>query len=820
MTATTTEHACDHCGTPFRPATPSEKFCCAGCGFVHDLIASEGLEKFYALKGGERLLPAGTAVLVPASLEWVDGVVAAAEADAVNGLATARLDLQGVSCVGCVWLIEAVFQRLPGAARLMVNAQRGEITLSWIRGQFDLADYAARLMHFGYRVVPWTGRAESAGASGLRLGLAGGLAMNAMAFTLPRYLGMDQGFALSGVFELVAAASATLSLLACGSYFINRAWGALRVGRLHLDVPIAAGIVAAWLGSVVGWLGGHERLLYFDFVATFIFLMLLGRRMQEASVSKNRARLLRADPLLQTVRIHHEGGVLSQPVPSIVRGQEMSLPPAGVVPVNAELISPRADLSLEWINGEAEPRTWEAGAVIPAGAVSLGREEIRLRAREDWSDSLLARLSAPSPAETSDPSARWLDRLMRVYLSSVLLLAVAGGAGWWWRTAEWPRALQVFISVLVVSCPCALGVAVPMAHELAVARLRRMGLFVRRADVWARLHHVRRLVFDKTGTLTLETPQLKDPDRLQELPTPALEALRHLVQDSRHPLASSLRQSLAAYCRSRPPTRGLSAPVHDVPGLGVHFTGPSGALWSLGRPDWRPAPFAGSTSLPTPGRDASLTPPGGNTGPPPTLGADTLLCCDGVAVAAFTFGEAARPDAADELARFRRQGFALDILSGDRPEKVQALALALGIPSAHAHARFSPEEKARWITSHTPDALFLGDGANDSLAFDAALVRGTPAVERGLLAEKADFYFLSRGLRPVGALFEVARLRRRAVGAAFLFALSYNILVVAFSLAGHMSPLLAAILMPLSSAVTLLIVSVHFRGLSSPPAAP
>jgi Cu2+-exporting ATPase len=541
--------------------------------------------------------------------------------------------------------------------------------------------------------------------------------------------------------------------------------------------------------------------------------------MQEASVSKNRARLLRADPLLQTVRIHHEGGVLSQPVTAIVRGQEISLPPAGVVPVNAELISPRADLSLEWINGEAEPRTWEAGAVIPAGAVSLGREEIRLRAREDWSDSLLARLSAPSPAETIDPAARWLDRLMRVYLLSVLLLAVAGGAGWWWRTAEWPRALQVFISVLVVSCPCALGVAVPMAHELAVARLRRMGLFVRRADVWGRLRHVRRLVFDKTGTLTLETPQLKDPDRLKELPTPAREALRHLVQDSRHPLASSLRQSLAAYCRSRPPAHGLSAPVHDVPGLGVYFTGPSGALWSLGRPDWRPAPFARSTSIPTPGMAASLTPPGGNTGPPPTLGADTLLCCDGVAVAAFTFGEEARPDAADELARFRRQGFALDILSGDRPDKVQALALALGIPSAHAHARLSPEEKARWITSHTPDALFLGDGANDSLAFDAALVRGTPAVERGLLAEKADFYFLSRGLRPVGALFEIARLRRRAVRAAFLFALGYNILVVAFSLAGYMSPLLAAILMPLSSAVTLLIVSVHFRGLSSPLAA-
>jgi Cu2+-exporting ATPase len=181
-------------------------------------------------------------------------------------------------------------------------------------------------------------------------------------------------------------------------------------------------------------------------------------------------------------------------------------------------------------------------------------------------------------------------------------------------------------------------------------------------------------------------------------------------------------------------------------------------------------------------------------------------------VAEFRFHEAARPDAVNELARFRQQGFQLDILSGDRREKVQALAAALGIAPEHAFARLSPADKARWIEDHAPDALFLGDGANDSLAFDAALVRGTPAVERGLLAEKADFYFLSRGLRPVGALFAAGRARRRAVLAAFTFALAYNISVVALSLAGHMSPLLAAILMPLSSVITLLIVSAHFRG--------
>jgi Cu2+-exporting ATPase len=802
---TATERSCDHCGTAFVPVTPAERFCCAGCGFVHDLITSEGLGRFYELKGDERLLPAGAAVLVPASVEWAADVVTAAEASAEGGLAKARLDLQGVTCMGCVWLIEAVFQKSPGAARILVNAQRGEITLSWLVGRFDLAAFAERLAHFGYRLAPWTGRAEGMSASGLRLGLAGGLAMNAMAFTLPRYLGMESTFALAGVFELVAAASATLSLLACGSYFMGRAWGALRAGRLHLDVPIAAGLLAAWIGSVVGWVSGHDRLLYFDFVATFIFLMLLGRRLQEASVSRNRARLLRADPLLQSVQVDTNGVKAPQPVSSLVQGQELNLPPAGVVPVNAELLSPRASLSLEWINGEAEARTWEAGAVIPAGAVSLAREDILLRARENWNDSLLARLSAPAAEAADDPAARWLDRLLRVYLSIVLAVAVIGGVLWWQLGGDWTRALQVFISVLVVSCPCALGVAVPMAHELAVARLRRCGLFVRRADVWGRLRHVRRLVFDKTGTLTLETPLLTDPAALERLQPAAREALGLLVRDSRHPLAASLRQAMASRWGASASTRRGSSDtpaLHDVPGLGVHFTDATGAVWSLGRPDWVPS--------------TSHTANDGNTRTqqetsPIISDADTVLRCDGVPVAGFRFAEAARPDAMEELDAFRRRGFALDILSGDRPEKVHALAATLGIPAAHARARLSPQDKARWIEEHAPDALFLGDGANDSLAFDAALVRGTPAVERGLLAEKADFYFLSRGLRPVGELFATARARRHAVLGAFTFALTYNLCVVALSLAGHMSPLLAAILMPLSSVVTLIIVSAHFR---------
>jgi Cu2+-exporting ATPase len=246
MTDTAATVACRHCGTPFEAESQGQEFCCAGCSFVHDLIASSGLERFYDLKGAERILPAGNAVLAKVDTAWAAPLQQEAEAKCQEGaMPQLKLDLQGVSCIGCVWLIDALFQQQPGAGRILVDASRGEAVLRWLSGQFHLPEFAEELAKFGYRLAPSTGGDNSASASGLRLGLAGGLALNAMAFTLPRYLGMAASFQFASLFEMVAAFSATMSLLLCGSYFIGRAWGALKAGRLHIDVPIAGGVLAA-----------------------------------------------------------------------------------------------------------------------------------------------------------------------------------------------------------------------------------------------------------------------------------------------------------------------------------------------------------------------------------------------------------------------------------------------------------------------------------------------------------------------------------------------------------------------------------------------
>ena len=742
------------------------------------------MDKFYDLKGREAILPVGGSVLLDADATWATGIQTYAEKDA-TGLAEACMDIQGVSCVGCVWLIDAAFQQTPGAGRAIVDPTRGTATLSWFAGQFDLPAFVQRLAQFGYRLGPHTEGERTASASGLKLGLCGGLAMNAMAFTLPRYVGMGSDFALSNVFELVTAFSATLSLMTGGGYFIQRAWTAIKLRRLHLDVPIAIGIVAAWLGSVIGWYMQTPGLLYFDFVAVFIFLMLLGRRLQEVSVSKNRNRLLRADPTMQQVDVTEKGIAVAKSITLLEKDMEFSVRSGSVVPVSAELVAERATLSMEWITGEADPIVWSQGAILPAGAVYLGQQPVALRAREAWSESLLERLLKTQEG-ADDPAARWLDRTLRIYLSVILAAALLGGLIWLINGAAWPQALQVVVSVLVVSCPCALGVAVPMAHEIAVARLRNLGLFVKVPDLWGRLLRVKKLVFDKTGTLTLDTPQLLNPEQITTLSAEESTALSSLIRQSRHPISSALRETLAN--RGKLVESGPDS-VEDIPGYGLKMVDSQNNLWELRRPE--------SGDL-----------------------ADAMFTKNSISIAGFRFSEQMRGNAAAEVSSLRKLGMNVFLLSGDREEKVAKMAADLDLPPSQAMARHTPDQKGDWMKTNGADALFIGDGANDALAAQAALCSGTLAVERSLLAQHADFYFLSRSLRPLRMLFVIAKARRSAVLRAFSFAITYNLVVLIMALMGQMSPLLAAVLMPLSSIATLFIVSSTLRSAKDAPMVP
>ncbi len=758
---------CIHCGTPFRPTLHRPDFCCNGCQFVHDLIAHNGLGQFYDLQEGG-VPPVQSLVFQKRDYTWLEDLTRDASG-------TLELDVQGLSCIGCAWLIEKLFTRRPGALAVHVDPTQGRIALRWQPDAFDPVAFARELQSFGYLLgPPGASAAPASRALNLRLGLCAALAMNTMLFTLPRYLGMSEEFQFAPLFHRLSLLLGTFSFLIGGSYFFVRAYRSLSQGVLHIDLPISLGLFAAYIGSVFAWIRGAHGFVYFDFVSTFTFLMLAGRWLQQKVVERNRHQLLSAQASLPLVRNATTGEKLD--VSAITPGSVIAVESGQTVPVRSRLESDAATLGLEWISGESETATACSGRIVQAGALNCGQTAIVLEALELWGDSLLAKLLHITPATA--PRNPALEAFLRGYIVVVLAIAALGFAGWWLWTGALLPALQVLISVLVVSCPCASGVALPLASDLAASRLRRLGIFVRNSELWAKLDRVRSVIFDKTGTLTLETISLRNPEALRHLLAEERAALLSMVYDSLHPVSGCLREQLLADGVQMAQT----SPPQEVIGFGLKMQH-AGSAWRLGRPEWSGADCA----------------------------SECALTRDGKTLASFRFGEEARADAVEEVRALEAGGKRVFILSGDRWAKVAAMADRLHIPHAQCRAEMSPEEKAEWVARFDAhDTLYLGDGANDSLAFDIAWCSGTPAIDRGLLEQKADFYFLGRGLGGVRVLLQTAALRRRTVRAVVVFAIAYNVVAIAIAIAGKMNPLLAAVLMPASSLVSLAIVILGF----------
>ncbi len=875
------EAICRHCGNRFTPVAERTSYCCAGCEYVHRLITGQKLDKFYDLRRGATT-PVRSVVFQPRDYRWLEGLVKRAEslasgrsadppgptgfpqdgphraevrADKKSGgrhffcpttesersamrpmaaEASLDLDVQGISCVGCVWLIERLWRDHPGTRGLRINATLGRLHLAWTPGLGDVVAFAREVQRFGYLLGPATkvARTESSRLL-LRVGLCAAFALNGMLFALPAYLGMGPDFPFARLFTVLSFSFATASVVAGGTHFFLRSWRSLQRGVVHIDLPISLGILVGYAGSIYAWTQAGARFVYFDFVSTFTFLMLAGRWLQLATVERNRHRLLGMQQELPDVELVEERDARSE-VASGTRanedGPDARTRPAGrhavttkravalvrsdryvvesgqIVPVSSTLLGPAGSIGMDWISGESEAHAAAPGQIVESGAINLSPHALRLEALEAWPASLLSRLSGqPAPADWRN---HVLERAVRVYLYVILLIAAVGGLAWWNATRELTTALQVVVSVLVVSCPCAIGVTLPLIDELAVAQVRRCGVFVRAENLWARMRRVRQVIFDKTGTLTLESLALRNPGVLCQLAPDARAALWNLVRGARHPAASCVREAMLAGGWTEPAT-GVGT-VREEVGFGLESCDDAGRAWRLGRNEWVQA--AGSPSgvrRPAGGRGtggaAQATPPTDAEG-------DLAFGCDGEVLARFRTAEDVRDDAVDEVARLRGRGLAVFILSGDRQEKVEAMARHLDLPAACAVGAMTPEGKAEWVRARDDeDTLMIGDGANDSLAFAAAACRGTPAIERGLLEHRADFYFLGRHLDGIGSLFATGTRRDRAIRCVLGFAIAYNVASIGLALGGAMNPLLAAVLMPASAVASLAIAAAVMR---------
>lgn len=772
------DRTCLHCGIPLRPAEPTD-YCCRGCEYVAKMIADEGLGEYYDLRD-KVIEPVSPAALRSVDYSWLRDKVGNEQTlrEATGKDGHLLLDLRGISCVGCVWLIERIFERSNIAGDLRIFPQRGQIELFWHTGGDAIVAFFEEIHRFGYSVAPAGEAVEETNRLGPLIGLNAAFALNTMLFTLPVYLGMKADFEFAGLFALLTLVFASFAYLTGGLWFVKKAWQGLRRKVLAIDTPIALGVSAAYLGSLVGFALGMEDFLYFDFVAVFIFLMLSGRWVHERALERNRNRIRAGQWQLERYRTTDGRELVAS---ELEAGEEIYVEPGQVVPVAVELRE-GASLSLESINGESEPRNFAAGARISSGCFPAGGKALRALTRERWSDSLLFELLQAKPDAERNHT---MERVLEYYILAVILLAMGGWLGWGLIASDWIQAAQVLLSILVVSCPCALGVAYPLINDLAASLLRKKGVYPREASLWGRIGKVNTVVFDKTGTLTLETLEFINESVLDTLKPESLSLLRQLVESSFHPVSRTIRECLVSR-RIALPAEPL--PVEEVAGKGVRLSA-QGVEWMLGRSQWNASQQSDGL---------------------------TVLTVAGAVLATFEFRDRLRQDAKAEINWWRQSGYRVALLSGDNRERVAALAKELELDGKDVLHGQSPEAKRDWIRTEAADsALMIGDGLNDSLAFEAALCRGTPLLDRGVLEDRSDFFFTGNGLAGPRWLLSVFKRRRYALQAVFLFAVIYNLSAIAVCMIGWMTPLLAAIFMPISSVVTIAIAGWILRSTSA-----
>lgn len=759
--------ACEHCGTALSPT--QARFCCVGCKAVHGILGAAGLERYYDLRDAPPA-PVGDAPPEPTDLAWLEPIEASL---AGGGWHRVVFDVAGLRCTACVWLLETLFERGVGAGEIVVNPAVGRVSMR-VTSRFALRSYVRSLEELGYRVGPRRKEHEpERDALLIRMGICLALALNAMTFSIAIYLGLDDGV-LYTLFTHANFALALGALLLGGPVFFAGAWRGLRRGVIHLDVPISLGIVLSFAGSTWSLYVAGSSSAYFDSVAVFIALMLVGRWLTERVVANNRSRLL--DP-------EHAGALLSRrlegrsvelvPCARLRPGDRLLIAKNDLVPLRSELSSDEAAWSLAWTTGESEPRTLVRGDDVPAGAIYLGARSIHVVVRETLEDSALPALLLPS--ERRDRAGAGSSFFWRVLSGSwaifVLATASIGGAAWW-AAGDSTRAIEVMVAVLVVTCPCAFGIATPLAYELAHSTLRRAGVFVRRADLLDRVREVTTVVFDKTGTLTTGTLTVADLAPLDALPTQGRSILYTLAAQSSHPKSDAIRRALS----------GRASFEEDIvttehPGLGIQAQ-IGGERHRLGASEWA-------------------------IGGPSDAG-DVVYAVDGEARAVLRTRETPRHGAKEEVAALEARGLSTWVLSGDDPAATCSLGSTLGLGEERVLGGLGPDDKASWIRSNRPEhVMMLGDGVNDGPAFDAAHCSGTPVIDRPFLPARADFFLTHPGILPVAKVLEEADRLSRVVRRNLLFAIVYNVLAVGAAWAGFMQPWMAAVLMPLSSLAVL-----------------
>jgi P-type Cu2+ transporter len=701
-------------------------------------------------------------------------VVPSAEALAAASSDNGRmmLSLPGVHCGGCISTVERGLAAMPGVRAARVNLTLKRVS---VQADGDVTPQAviARLAGLGYEAHELDAgmlQATETDAQGrdllMRLAVAFFAMMNITLLSVAVWSGADD--ATRDMFHWISAFIALPTVAFSGQPFFKSAWRSLRAGRLAMDVPISLALILASAISVYETMQSGPQ-AYFDAAVMLTFFLLAGRFLDHRTraVARSAAQELAALEVPRAVRLQ-DGIETSVAIAELAVGDLVLVRPGGRMPVDGVVTEGSSEIDRSLLTGESLPAWAGPDSVVTAGEVNL-TGPLTVRVTAAGRDSSLHRMAElVAMAETARNRYTSLaDRAARIYSPGVHALSFTAFGVWMYLTGgDFRFAINISAAVLIITCPCALGLAVPAVVTAASGKLFRKGLLIKDGTALERLAEVDTVVFDKTGTLTLGMPE---PTNLGAHSAQELAVARALAGASSHPLALALTASLSGM-------GVLPATVSDlreVPGYGVEGVW-RGQTVRLGRAAW-----VGATPL-------EVT--------------ATYLAIGAAPAAAFSFADALRPGAAQVVAALLAQGKAVQLISGDVTGAVSALAARLGIANWTAEAL--PAEKAQTVMALTAAGhrvLMVGDGLNDTAALTAAHVSISPAQALDAARVASDIVLLGTDIAPIAEAVRIAVKARRRIKENFAISAAYNVIAVPLALVGLATPLAAAAAMSLSS---------------------
>ncbi|WP_346914693.1 cation-translocating P-type ATPase [uncultured Roseibium sp.] len=709
--------------------------------------------------------------------DW-DAFVTPAEDGAVH----MDLAVEGITCAACMGEIERGLSRLPGIRKARVNLTNQRLAVDWVREETGADDIVAALSRLGYKAHPFDPasqreRLDRHGRELLRaLAVAGFAGMNIMLLSVSVWAGnvTDITPETRDFFHWISALIALPTVAYSGRPFFRSAISALKAGRMNMDVPIVIGVLLAVILSVVQTMQ-HQHEVYFESAVMLLFFLLVGRYLDHNMRGKTRsfAENIAALKAEVAARIGADGSVREIPL-SKVQPNDLVLVTAGErVPVDGVVEEGVSEIDQSLVTGESILMPVRKGADVYAGTLN-GDGTLKVRVRAASGATLLDEVNRllEAAAQAKSTYVRIADRAARLYAPLVHGAAALTFIGWWLAGFGWQPSLVIAISVLIITCPCALGLAVPAVQVVASGQLFRSGVLLNAGDAIERLADADTIVFDKTGTLTSAEPRLLEAGSMED---DLLHLAGRLALSSRHPLSLALVQA-----------SGALVPfdhVTETAGAGVE-TSVGGEPLRLGSPA-----FCGV-------EDAEVH--------------KVLTQHPGVSLLAVRWGseparllpisQKLRPDAVETVADLKAQGYLLEILSGDRQDAVREAAEELGIE--HWQAEVRPGDKiARLdeLKAAGRKVLMVGDGLNDAPALAGAYVSLSPVTAVHLSQTAADAVFLGDRLAPVANTLRISKKARRAIEQNLWISALYNVIAVPVAVAGFVTPLMAAVAMSASS---------------------